>query len=131
MIDRWNQTIKTWITACDISKICRLTTQNVDRIVWVFIAMFYAIYDHRTQILQNFFFFQTGWVSFNKSGTQHEHGKCGIYFLVLFCTPVRCNNNVSVHLAVLLYIEIYWTCFNVYLKCLNVCCKDLSDKIQV
>lgn len=56
MIDRWNQTIKTWITACDISKICRLTTQNEERIVWVFIAMFYAIYDHRTQILQNFFF---------------------------------------------------------------------------
>lgn len=86
-------------------------------------------YSNTTKLL----FFQPGWVSFNKSGTQHEHGKCkcGIYFLVLFCTPVRCNNNVSVHLAVLLYIEIYWTCFNVYLKCLNVCCKDLSDKIQV
>lgn len=53
--------------------------------------------------------FQPEWVSFNTAGTQRGHGecKCGLYILILFCTSVRCHNNLSVHMALLLYIEMY------------------------
>lgn len=77
--------IKTWITACDISKICRLTTQNVDRIVWVFIAMFYAIYDHRTQILQSFFFSNLDGFRLINQGLSMNMANANAGYIFLFC----------------------------------------------